>query len=225
MNIFNKIIMVILLISIILISFVAMVNAFVGFFEWSDVASGILEPVDNINNPFISALVLLLVLAVSIFILILEFYRRRPRVANVSTSKSGNAMMTLETIAVQIKASSAKIDGLKDQRVKIVPKSNGIIIHMQAKLDEGLELPEKMHEIMNDASSLVSEKLGIKVLKTNLTIVGLTSGKAKAEVEPMIVEEEVAPDKGKDIEVPKPEAVKPKPKKKVPKKPVKKNKD
>ena len=97
MNIFNKIIMVLLLISIILISFVAIVNEFVGYFNWSDAASRLLAPIDNINNPYMSALVLLLVLALSIFILILEFYRRKPRVANISTSKSGNAMMTLDT--------------------------------------------------------------------------------------------------------------------------------
>ncbi len=227
MNIFNKIIMILLLISIILISFVAIVNEFVGYFNWSDAASRLFGHIDNINNPFISALVLLLVLAVSIFILILEFYRRKPRVANISTSKSGNAMMTLETVSVQIKASSKKIDGLRDLKVKIIPKTNGIIIHMQARLDEGLDLPEKMQEIINDASKLVSEKLGIKVLKTNLTITGLTSGKAKEMEEPVLEREEIEGEEivdsiEKDIELPEPAKEKPKPVKKTPKKPGKK---
>ena len=38
MNIFNKIIMVLFLIIIVLTSFVAIVNEFVGYFTWSDVS-------------------------------------------------------------------------------------------------------------------------------------------------------------------------------------------
>ena len=44
---------------------------------------------------------------------------------------------------------------------------------MFAKLSVGQDLPGKMQEITKGASSLASEKLGIKVMKTNLTIVGL----------------------------------------------------
>ncbi len=201
MNIFNKIIMVLFLVSIVFISFVAIINGFVGYFKWSDVALRLSTPLNGVN-PYILALVSLLIMGISIFILILEFYRRKQRVANISTSKSGNAMMTLETIALQIKASSKKIKGLKDLKIKIMPKVNGIIINMQAKLDEGSDLPEKMQEIINNASKLVSEKLGIKVLKTNLTIMGLTSGKT-AETEEQGKE-------GEDMEVPAPDGDEPK---------------
>ncbi len=214
MNIFNKILIVLLLISIVFISFVAIINGFVGYFKWSDVALRLLAPLNSIN-PYILALALLLVMGISIFILILEFYRRKQRVANISTSKSGNTMITLETIITQIKTSSKKINGLRDLKVKIIPKINGIILNMQAKLDEGSDLPKKIQEIINNASKLVSEKLGIRVLKANLTIMDLASGKAKEEEEPGKEEEimeEPGPGKKKpDTDKKKPVTVKEKP--------------
>jgi hypothetical protein len=98
-------------------------------------------------------------------------------------------MITLDTIAEQIKSSVEKLEGLESIKVKVVPKSGGIIINMLAKLDEEQDIPAKMQEVAGQAAEVASEKLGIKVLKNNLTIVGLTpakpagSGEEKPEIE------------------------------------------
>lgn len=181
MNIFNKVIVVLILICIICVSLISIVNVFVEYFKWSDLALRVFDPEVNVN-PFIAALALLMVFAISIFIILLEFYRKGTRVAIISSSKSGNAMVTLETVAAQIKNAVIKIDGLEEIKVKIVPKATGIIINMNAKLNEDLEIPEKMQEIINEATSIVSDKLGIKVIKTNLTITGLVAGRKEKEV-------------------------------------------
>ena len=181
MNIFNKVIVVLILICIICVSLISIVNVFVEYFKWSDLALKVFNP-ENDVPPFIAALALLMVFAISIFIILLEFYRRGTRVAIISSSKAGNAMVTLETVAMQIKNAVIKIDGLEEIKVKIVPKATGIIINMNAKLNEDLEIPEKMQEIINKATSIVSDKLGIKVIKTNLTITGLVAGRKEKEV-------------------------------------------
>jgi hypothetical protein len=106
-----------------------------------------------------------------------------------------------------------KLEGLESAKVKVVPKSGGIIINMLAKLDEEQDIPAKMQEVVKQAAEVASEKLGIKVLKNNLTIVGLTpakpvgfgKGKPEAEVpEPEIQEdfEEVQEDGTKEEKVP-----------------------
>ncbi len=179
-NIFNKVIVVLILICIICVSLISIVNVFVEYFKWSDLALRVFDPEVNVN-PFIAALALLMVFAISIFIILLEFYRRGTRVAIISSSKAGNAMVTLETVAMQIKNAVIKIDGLEEIKVKIVPKATGIIINMNAKLNEDLEIPGKMQEIINEATSIVSDKLGIKVIKTNLTITGLVAGRKEKE--------------------------------------------
>ena len=175
MNIFNKIVVILILIFLIGLSIVSMVNVFAEYFEWSNLATQIFNPANSINA-FVAFLALVAVFAISVFLLILEFYRKKTRVANISSSKTGNAMVTIETVAGQIKNEVTKIDGVEDVRVKIVPKPTGIIINMNARLSDDSDIPDKMQEIINGASGIVSDKLGIKVIKTNLTIIGLVSG-------------------------------------------------
>ena len=195
MNIFNKIVVILTLVFIIAISLVSMINVFAEYFEWSDLALRIFNP-ENSINAFVAFLALVAVFAISVFILILEFYRKRTRAANISSSKTGNAMVTLETVAGQVKNEVTKIDGVEDVRVKIIPKPTGIIIDMNSKLSDDANIPEKMQEIISGAAGIVSGKLGIKVIKTNLTIVGLVSGeKGKKPVKKDIKEKaaEAAP--------------------------------
>lgn len=173
MNIFNKVIVVLILVCLTLFCLFSVVNEFANFLGWSDTASRVLNPEYNIN-PYIATLALLFIFIIGIFLLILEFYPKKTRAASISSSKSGYAMITLDTIAVQIKASIDKIEGLKDIKVEIVPKSGGIIINMMARLAEDQDIPDKMQEIVKEATVIASEKLGIKVTKTNLTIVGIT---------------------------------------------------
>lgn len=176
MRIFNMIIMVILLILIALLCLAGIVNAFAGFISWGDTARSILRTVDE-ANPYIVSLALLFIFIVCIFLLILEFYRRRARAASISSSKTGFAMITLDTIADQIKNSVSKLEGLESIKVKVIPRSGGIIINMLAKMEEEQDIPAKMQEVVKQAAEVASEKLGIKVLKNNLTIVGLTPKK------------------------------------------------
>ncbi|GAG73407.1 unnamed protein product, partial [marine sediment metagenome] len=104
--------------------------------------------------------------------------------------------------AMQIKNAVIKIDGLEEIKVKIVPKATGVIINMNAKLNEDMDIPEKMQEIINKATSIVSDKLGIKVIKTNLTIVGLVAGRKEKEAKKKEEEEkavEVVQEEAEDV--------------------------
>ncbi len=196
MNIFNRIIVVLIMICIICVSIVAIFNEFVGYFKWSDFALEIFNPLGDIPT-YITVLALIAVFAISIIILMLEFYRRKIKVANISSSKEGNAMITLETIAVQIKNEALKIEGLEEIKVKVIPKATGIIINMNTKLKENLNIPEKMQEIINKATAVASDKLGIKVIKANLTIVGFVAG--RKEKEEKEIKTEIIPQEGVDV--------------------------
>ena len=96
MNIFNRIVMVILMLCLIVVSIVAIVNVFANLFEWSSVADRIINYASSIN-PYILAAILFLVLVIALIILIFEFYRRKIKVANVASDQSGKTMVTLKT--------------------------------------------------------------------------------------------------------------------------------
>ncbi|MCX6384457.1 MAG: hypothetical protein NTV16_08290 [Actinobacteria bacterium] len=176
MNVFNKIIIVLILIAIVCVSVVGIFNSFVKVFKWSDLAFKVLNPDKSlINNPYISALILLLVIVFCIFLFILEFYRKKSKTAVIAAVREGTAMITLESAANQIRESISKISGVADIVVKVLPKSNGIILNIYAKICSDCNVPEKMQEIIKGATNFAVKKLGIKVFKTNLTIVNLSN--------------------------------------------------
>ncbi len=199
MNIFNKIIVVAALVFLALISLFSMVMEFVGdgIFKWSDIAMRIFNP--EVDIPlYISSFALLMVFIICVFLLVLEFYRRKSKVAMISGVKKGKAMITLDSIAQQIKGKVAKIDGVGDVRVTARPKSNGIIIDMLVELSLDVNIPEKMQEIIDKASGIATDKLGVKVIDAKLTIVSLAPER-KEKLEEIKEDAEVDKNQG-DVE-------------------------
>lgn len=180
MNIFNRIIMVILMLCLIVFSIVAIVNVFAGLFEWSTVADRIINYTTNLN-PYISAAFLFLVLVIALIILIFEFYRRKIKLANISTDQTGKTMVTLKTAAKQIRESLNSIEDMIDPKVKVVPRHDGIIIDTFSKLAMGVNVTDKTREIREAASSFASKNLGFKVLQSNYTAIGFVTKKVKKE--------------------------------------------
>ena len=86
-------------------------------------------------------------------------------------------MVTLEAIGGQIKNEVLSVEGVEDLSVKIVPRKTGIIINMNTTLNENVDVTGKVQEIISKASSVASDRLGLKVLKTNTTVAGLVAGK------------------------------------------------
>jgi uncharacterized alkaline shock family protein YloU len=191
MNIFNRIIVVLLLLFLIVFSIVSAVNVFAHLFKWSDVSNRILSFVTSANI-YIKALILILILAVAIVLLIFEFYRRKAKTAYLSAVKSGGAMVDLKSASQQIKEKLSKVEDISDLKVKVAPKSDGVIVNVYAKLRKGLNVSEKMQQVIDETSKFASENLGFKIIKTNFTATGFIPEKVE-KVEK--VSEEVKDDK------------------------------
>lgn len=183
MNIFNRIWMILALLFIVFVTVVAMVNEFIGFFQWSDLMLRIFNP--DIRIPlYISIPALLFVLVVCVFLLMLEFYKVKKRTAVVSSIKGGKAMITLDSIANQITDHLVEIQSISEVKVHAVPRSNGIIIQVMTNICDCEDVPEKMREVIKMANDVARDKLGLKVIKTNVTVTKLTrSAKTKKEAE------------------------------------------
>src|SRR5665647_1178789 len=179
MNVFNRIIMVILMLCLIVFSIVTIVNMFfVNLFKWSTVTDSITSYVNNLN-PYILTAVLSFVLVIALIILISEFYRRKIKLANISTDSSGKTTVTLKTSVQQIRESLSNIQGVIDPQVKVFPRQNGIIIDIFSKLITGISVADKTKEIRDSASNFASTNLGFKVLQTNYTATGFITRKVK----------------------------------------------
>ncbi|MHB8278559.1 MAG: alkaline shock response membrane anchor protein AmaP [Candidatus Humimicrobiaceae bacterium] len=189
MNIFNRIIMIIAMLCLIVISIVAIVNIFMNLFEWSTIADRIINYSKSMS-PYILAGILFLVLVIALIILIFEFYRRKIKHANIFTDQSGKTMVTLKTAAMQIRESLNNIQGMIDPKAKVIPRHDGIIINIFSKLITGISVVDKTKEIRETASNFASKNLGFKVLQTNYTATGFITKKVKEEELKEIKQEE-----------------------------------
>jgi hypothetical protein len=178
MNIFNRIIMIIIMLFLIVSSIVAGVNIFTGLFEWQGVADRIVNAINSMN-PYIMALILFAIMAVSLIILIFEFYRRKIKVANISADQSGKSMLAVKTVSRQIREKLLEIDGVANPRVSIIPRQDGIIINSFSRISEGVDVASKTKEIREMTSDFASKNLGFKVLKSNYTATGFVPKKEK----------------------------------------------
>jgi hypothetical protein len=178
MNIFNRIIMIIIMLGIIVFSVVAIANIFFNLFEWSSVADRVMNYVLDMNR-YILAAIIFLVLIIALIILIFEFHRKKTSLASVSADSSGKTMVTLKSSASQIRESLNNVQDIINPQVKVSPKQNGIIINIFSKLVTGVNVADKTKEIREAASNFASNSLGFKVLQTNYTATGFVARKEK----------------------------------------------
>lgn len=174
MSIFNKVVIVVILVFLIAVSFISIANEFTGFFKWSDLSSKVFNPAGNINR-YISTLALLMVVVICVLLLMLEFHKKKSRIVKVYNVQSGIAMITIDAIAQQVKESVLSVSGLKNLKVDILQKSGGVVIEMAVELGQSANIPEKMSEIIKAARDISVNKLNIKVIDTKLTILNLIS--------------------------------------------------
>ncbi len=178
MNVFNRIIMAIAMLALIVFSIVAIINVFVGFFMWSAVANSVINYTTNLN-PYILTGVLFLVFIIALIIFISEFSGRKIKLANISTDPSGKAMVTLKNSAMQIRERLTSIQDVIDPQVKVVPRQNGIIIDIFSKLFSGISVVDKTKEIRDAATNFAISNLGFKVLQTNYTATAFVTKKVQ----------------------------------------------
>jgi hypothetical protein len=199
LNIFNRVVIVLLVLMVIAVSVIAIVNEFTGYFKWSTISFLLFDPNNNIPA-YISVTALFAVIAVCILVLVFEFRRKKERIARVNSVQSGKAMITLDTISQQIKDSVLRTGGLKNLRVNILPKSGGVIIDMVAEMSQNMDISEKMSEVIKTAKSTASDKMKIKVFDTKLTITNLISDEKNAVVHKPAVQPDIQPFGQKNIE-------------------------
>ncbi|MHB1346146.1 MAG: Asp23/Gls24 family envelope stress response protein [Candidatus Humimicrobiaceae bacterium] len=173
MNIFNRILTVIVLLFMAVLSLVAFINVFARLFKWTDVTDRVLGSTSDFNI-FIGALIIFLLLAVSVALLIFEFRRKKSKTAPLSGVRSGGAMVNLAGASEQIKEELLKVEDISDVKVNVVSKSDGVVIDIFARMAKGLNVSEKMQEVIGMASKFASENLGFKIIKTNFTTTGFT---------------------------------------------------
>jgi hypothetical protein len=180
MNVFNRIIMVILLLFLVAVSIIGIVNLYADLFTWSEIPSLVLDRGVEINT-YIATAILAGILIISIILLVFEFRRRRQRKAIISSGSMGRSTVTTDSISKQINSELLKLDEIKDIKSKTIAKKNKIIADIYAKVIEGQDLTGLTEMVRDKTNEFLTQKLGLKVSRIEFTITGFVPEKVTAE--------------------------------------------
>lgn len=180
MNIFNRIVVVILLLFLVFISAIGIINIYAGFFTWAEIPSLFLSP-DVRMNPVIGTIILAAIFLVSILILVFEFYRRKPKRAAISDDNRGKSMVTTKSVSKEVEQKLMSFDEIKDTRVKTLVKREGVYVDIYAKISEEENVNLLTENIRNSTYDFLTQKLGLKVAQIDFTITGFIPEPQKAK--------------------------------------------
>lgn len=178
MNIFNRIVVILILLFIVLWSLTAIFNVFFGFISFQDTFARAVAFTDVLGK-FGLAFILLLVLIISMVLLVLEFYVRKPSTVRISGVKSGMAVMSLSSVSEHVRQDVSKIENVKDVKVKVSSKAGGAVIRLLIGLAEGIDVPAKMAEVNEVIKDTTINKLGVKLTDMKATVVHLAGAQSR----------------------------------------------
>jgi len=172
MNIFNRIIVILILLFLVLWSLTAIFDVFFDFISIQETFAGMVAFTDILGR-FGLAFVLLLVLVLSVVLLVLEFYVKKPSTVRISGVKSGMAVMSLSSVSEHVRQDVLKIDNVKNVKVRVSSKAGGAVINLLLGLAEGIDVPAKMAEVNEVIKDTTINKLGVKLTDVKVTVVHL----------------------------------------------------
>ncbi len=186
MNIFNRIVVILILLFLVFWSLTAIFDVFFNFISFQDAFARTVSFTDVLGK-FGLAFVLLLVLILCIVLLVLEFYIKRPSTVRITGVKSGMAVMSLSSVSEHVRQDVVKIENVKDVKVRVSSKAGGAAIRLLLGLAEGIDVPAKMAEVSEVVKNTVINKLGVKLTDMKVTVVhlaGVPAGAQNTQPEP-----------------------------------------
>jgi uncharacterized alkaline shock family protein YloU len=181
MNIFNRIVVILILLFLVLWSLTAIFNVFFDFISFQDTFAGMVAFTDVLGK-FGLAFVLLLVLILSMVLLVLEFYVRKSSTVRISGVKSGMAVMSLSSVSEHVRQDVSKIDNVKDVKVRVSSKAGGAVVRLLLGLAEGIDVPAKMAEVNEVIKDTTINKLGVKLTDMKVTVIHLAGAPTSAQI-------------------------------------------
>ncbi|HDN80621.1 MAG: alkaline shock response membrane anchor protein AmaP [Chloroflexi bacterium] len=173
MNLFNRIIVILLLITGMVLSPLIFVfpDRAIELAHWN---LSVLEANLALINP-LARLIGGLALAVLSFLLclvllFLEFARFRPKAVRVSQVAGGEASLALESIASRLQYNVSQLGDVVSVKPKVTVRGKGIRVEINLETNPEINVPAKIEEVCEVVRQTVEEQMGLKLNKVKVNI-------------------------------------------------------
>lgn len=170
MNIFNRAVIVLLLVVTILLSATAIVLPQEVFTFLQNQISGL----DLYTSKFIGKIlmtgVLLAVIALCILILVLEFRRGTSKTVRVEKITGGEARVATESVVQRVQYNLDQLPQILSVKPHVTAKGRKMDILLDVETTQDVNIPAKTEELSQLTRSVIEEQMGLRLSKVIVTV-------------------------------------------------------
>jgi hypothetical protein len=173
MNVLNRLVIVILLVTVMVLGTVLLV-APVPILNWASAwltyAIRYFEMTEaySVARIWQQALGILFAVVLNIILLLLiivEVRRPRRKAIRVEKSSGGEVMISVASIADQLRYEIDQLAGVIRVRPKVSAKRRGVVVELDVRTAAGIDVPERAERIVETARLVVEERMGLRLAR------------------------------------------------------------
>ena len=170
MNIFNRIVLVLLLVVLILVSATAIVLPQQTFTALQNVVDNLASYTSQFAGWALMTGVLLVVIALCILLLWLEFRRKASRTVRVEKISGGEARVAIESVVQRVQYNLDQLPQIVSVKPRVSAKGRKMDILLDVETTHDVNIPAKTEELSQLTRAVIQEQMGLKLGKVVVTV-------------------------------------------------------
>jgi len=204
MNLFNRIVVTLLLLILIPVVTVVLIvphEAIDVVGDWLDDLDARVADSVSTGRLLIGGVIAVLVDALLVFLVYLQVRRSSKKAVPVQKIEGGEAQVAVSSIVERLEYSVDRLDGILSVQPKISPQRRGVTVALDVEITSEVDMTSKIEEVSNVVRQVVEDEMGLKLKgKPKLNLRAVTypeplplSGSGGADLYAPADESEVAP--------------------------------
>ncbi len=173
MNLFNKIVVILLILAcmILLPVFFVFPDGVVTYLQVQ--LAALKTGLDAVNPMVKTGLGLALAVLSFLFfliLLVLELFRGQPKAVRVAQTAGGEAVLELKSVAERVRDAVIQLPEVVDVKPKVTAKRRSVNVEIQIETTPDVQVPAKTEEVYETVRRTVEEQMGLKLGKVKINI-------------------------------------------------------
>jgi uncharacterized alkaline shock family protein YloU len=168
MNTFNRVVLVLLLLLVMVLCSLILVvpmQSLEIIGQQAEALADLLSRVRPIARLPIGILLALIIDLVGILLIVLEVRRRESRSIKVEQASGGEVTLSVASIADQLKAELSHLPEVVQAKPKVSAKRKGVVVEVDARIEAEAGVPNKAERIVEVIRRTVEQKMGLKLAR------------------------------------------------------------
>lgn len=170
MNIFNRVVVILMLIALILISAAVIVLPRQALVVASEFVAALNAYVSTFQGWVFMTIALLALIALAIVLLWLELRRPVSRTVRVEKISGGEARVAVESVAQRLQYNLDQLPQVLSVRPRVSARGKRVDVTLEIETTQDVNIPAKTEEMSQITRSVIEEQMGLKLGKMIVSV-------------------------------------------------------